>query len=105
MWLQEHPAPARAALPVRMTMTPGPTVSQLEYSATLKLANVVARAGEALGFRLGRLDADSILSAARRQTGLEDYGDPAFLVPMRRVVAEVSARQDFTPLARVILRQ
>ena len=70
-----------------MTMSASPTVSKLEYNATLRFANAVARAGEALGLRLGRLDASSILAAARRQTGLDDWGDDAFIVPMKKVVA------------------
>ena len=88
-----------------MTMSAVPTVSKLDYNATLRIANAVARAGEALGLRLGRLDAGSILDAARRHTGLEDWGDEAFLVPMRKLVEEVAKREDFTPLARVIMRQ
>lgn len=88
-----------------MTMSASPTVSKLEYTATLKVANAVARAGEALGLSLGWLDVDSILDAALRQTGLTDWGDEAFLVPMRRIVGEVAATPEITPLARVILRQ
>src|SRR5687767_3442627 len=88
-----------------MTMSASPTVSKLEYNATLRIANAVARAGEVLGFPLGRLDPDSILRAARRQTGLEDWGDEAFLVPLRKIVGDVAANEEFTPLARVILRQ
>lgn len=87
-----------------MTLPP-PTVSNLEYSTWLKVANAVARATETLGLPLGYLDVDSILSAARRQTGLDDWGDPAFLEPMRFIVKAVSDRPEFTPLARVLLRQ
>lgn len=82
-----------------------PTVSKLQYNTVLKVANVVARATEALGLPLGRLEVESILDAARRQTGLTDWGDDSFLVPMQKVVAAVEARGQFTPLARVILRQ
>lgn len=86
-------------------MTSSPTVQQLEYRPTLKVANAVARVGEAVGLPLGRLDAASILDAARRQTGLEDWGDEHFLVPMQHVVQAVRNQERFTPLARVILRQ
>jgi hypothetical protein len=82
-----------------------PTVHNLEYTTRLKVANAFARAGEVLGLNLGWIDRESILDAAQRQTGLTDWGDEAFLEPMRRVVAEVDARADFTPLARIILRQ
>ncbi|MEQ1507298.1 MAG: sulfotransferase [Myxococcota bacterium] len=82
-----------------------PTVSNLRYSPTLKLANAFARATEVLGMSIGLLDVDSIVDAARRQTGLTDVGDEAFLHPMRVVAKEVAAKEEFTPLARIILRQ
>jgi hypothetical protein len=82
-----------------------PTVSNLEYTTRLKVANAVARATEVLGLNLGRIDVASILDAARRHTGLTDWGDEAFLEPMKVVIAEVGAKPEFTPLARIILRQ
>ncbi|MEZ4239528.1 MAG: sulfotransferase [Myxococcota bacterium] len=82
-----------------------PTVSNLEYTTRLKVANAVARATEVLGFEIGRIDVDSILESAQRHTGLTDWGDDAFLEPMRVVVREVEAKEAFTPLARIILRQ
>lgn len=88
-----------------MTITMTPTVSNLHYNTILKMANAVARATEVLGLPLGRLEQESILDAARRQTGLNDWGDDSFLVPMNKVVAAVEARGRFTPLAKVILRQ
>ncbi|MCB9689368.1 MAG: sulfotransferase [Alphaproteobacteria bacterium] len=81
------------------------TVHRLHYGATLQLANAAARVGEAVGLPLGRLEADSILDAARRQTGLTDWGDEHFLEPLNHVVAAVREREAFTPLARIILRQ
>ncbi|MCA9489184.1 MAG: hypothetical protein KC621_04660, partial [Myxococcales bacterium] len=81
------------------------TVNRLHYGATLQLANAAARVGEAVGLPLGRLEAESILDAARRQTGLDDWGDEHFLEPLNHVVAAVREREAFTPLARIILRQ
>ncbi len=86
-------------------MTAAPTVQQLDYRPTLKVANAVARVGEAVGLPLGRLDVDSILDAARRQTGLRDWGDEHFLRPLQHVAEAVRHEERFTPLARVILRQ
>jgi Sulfotransferase family len=89
-----------------MTMTPdGPTVSRLGYTAPLKVANAFIRATEALGWRLSRVEIDSVIAASRRQTGLVDYGDPSFLVPMAKIIEVVRAKSDFTPLARAIMRQ
>ncbi len=82
-----------------------PTVSELEYRPHLKLANSLARGAEWLGLPVGRIDADSILASARRSLNLEDLGDQRFLVAMRHVVDNVADHSEFTPLARVILRQ
>jgi len=82
-----------------------PTVSRKTYRKRVHALNALATAGEALRLDLGRIDADSILDAARHNTGLHDWGSDAFLTPMRRVADAVRAEEDFTPLARVILRQ
>lgn len=82
-----------------------PTVSNLEYTPTLRLVNAVAAAGEALGMRYARLEVESILDAARRSTGRSDFGSPAFLEPMREVVSAAAAHPDLTTLGRVVLRQ
>lgn len=88
-----------------MNATMTPTVSNLRYTTVLKMVNAVARATEVLGLPLGRLEVESILDAARRQTGLTDWGDDSFLIAMNKVTEAVAARGRFTPLARVILRQ
>lgn len=82
-----------------------PTVSNLDYTATLRLANAAARVGEWVGVPVGRIDLDSIVDAARRATGLTDWGDEAFLEPMARVVQVVQEAEGLTPLARIVLRQ
>jgi len=38
--------------------------------------NVVGRGARAIGLPLGRLDVDRMLEGARRETGLDDFGDP-----------------------------
>lgn len=87
-------------------MTPdSPTVSNLGYTAPLMVANALVRATEVLGMSFGRIELDSVIEAARRQTGLTDYGDGSFLVPMAKIIDVVRARQDFTSLARAIMRQ
>lgn len=82
-----------------------PTVSRLHYAEHIKVVNAFAWAGERLGLEFGRLDAEQLVATARRQTGLEDYGDPSFLAPMRRIVAELTQAEGITPLARIIMRQ
>ena len=100
--LEGHETRARKA---GMSMHVTPTVSQLQYTDAVKLVNAVAWAGEQLGLELGQLDPDSIILAAKRQTGLEDLGDPTFLAPMRRIAEEIGDNEEMTALARVIMRQ
>jgi hypothetical protein len=82
-----------------------PTVSSLRYRGRVQVLNWLAGVAERLGSDLGRLDPDAILAHARRSTGLDDFGDPRFDAPLRRVVELVRQETSFTPLARVILRQ
>ncbi len=52
-------------------------------SMLIRSCNGVGRLLERAGLDPVDLDADSLLRAARRRTGLEDFGDEAFLEPMR----------------------
>ena len=88
-----------------MAMHVTPTVSRLQYRDSVKLVNAVAWAGEQLGLDLGLLDPDSIVRAAKRQTGLSDLGDLSFMIPMRRIAEEVRNQPEMTALARIIMRQ
>jgi len=82
-----------------------PTVARKTYRKRIHALNALAGVAEGLKLDLGRLHAGNILDTAQRRTGLDDWGDDHFLTPMRRVVDAVRAEEDFTPLARVILRQ
>lgn len=82
-----------------------PTVADLAYRPRIQFANAMARVQECLGVGLGRLDEGSILEAARRETGLSDFGDPSFLKAFQRIVHELSEADGFTPLARILHRQ
>jgi hypothetical protein len=81
-----------------------PTVSRLRYRRRIQLANAAAWVAERLGAPLGHLDVDSIVAAARRDTGLEDAGDPRFLEPMGWIV-RACRESEVTALARIVLRQ
>ncbi len=82
-----------------------PTVSRKTYRRRVAAVNALAGAAEALHLDLGHIHVGSILDAAQRSTGLDDWGGDHFLTPMRKVADAVRAEEDFTPLARVILRQ
>jgi hypothetical protein len=75
---------------------------------TLPLAfRLVNRAGgglRALGLAVGRLDADAMLAAARRRTGLADVGAGPFLEGYPRLVQSLEHEADLTPMGRVMAR-
>ena len=63
------------------------TVQQREYGPLLQLINALAGGAQALGLS-GRLEAEAILRAARRQTRLSDFGDPHFREPLGRLLIQ-----------------
>jgi hypothetical protein len=80
------------------------TVQRTTYPAHLQAVDAVVGALKRLGLPLGRLDQASILSAARRRTGLEDYGDDSFLEPMAMVTRHTE-QVGLTALASVFVRE
>ncbi len=81
------------------------TVRDEEYRWSIKALDAAARLAERAGLPLGRCEADSILRAARRSTGHDDWGDEHFIEPLRLLCRVVRDNRDFTALARVIMRQ
>lgn len=66
------------------------TVQKQEYSLLLKTLNLLAGAAWSLGFP-GRLTADSILGAAKKQTGLADWGDEAFRAALDELLTHMGS--------------
>jgi hypothetical protein len=64
-----------------------------------KLARLLERAGA-----LSPLDEASLLDAARRTTGLDDFGDDWFREPLRVLIGSINAEARLTPLGRIIQR-
>lgn len=86
-------------------MTPAPrTVTREDYGPGVKLLDALCAVLEWAGAPLGRLDAESMITAARKRTGLQDLGSLDFRTPLDHVVAAAQA-SSFTALARVITRQ
>jgi len=57
------------------------------------------------GVSLVRLDADHLLAAACRRTGLDDYGDAAFREPFERVVRSLDGEARLNLVGRIAARQ
>jgi len=68
--------------------------------------NAALAAATGLGYRGARVELDTLLARARDATGLDDFGDPAFLVPLRLLLddfethaqADATGRQVFASL-------
>ena len=84
-------------------MTQALTVDREEYSWTLKVLNSVVAAMHRLGLPFSQLGEASLLEAARRSTGLEDWGGEHFLEPLRVMLDDVES-SDLTSLARISTR-
>jgi len=80
------------------------TVQRQDYRLAVRAVDAACHLFDRLGLGLGSLDVDSILATAQRRVGLDDWGDDAFLTPMRRVAAHAE-RAGFSHLARVVVRQ
>lgn len=69
----------------------------------VSLFNRVGRAARRFGFG-GALDVDRMIAAARRRTGLSDFGDEWFLEPLEVLVESINAEARLTPLGATIQR-
>ena len=70
-------------------------------SAVLAGADTLANA---VGFLRRPLDADHLLSLARRRSGLNDFGGQAFIDPLRRLLAACSEEASLSLVGRMALR-
>jgi hypothetical protein len=71
----------------------------------LRVLNGAGAALRGLGLPVVRLDPDSLLRAARRSTGLGDFGDGRFRDPLERLVASLESEARLTILGRMIARR
>jgi hypothetical protein len=71
----------------------------------VRVMNRTGAALRKLGFPLMRLDADSLLQAARKSTGLTDFGHDRFRAPLDRLLASLETEAQLTMLGRVIARR
>ena len=71
----------------------------------LRILNGILRPLNRLGIARARLDESSLIAAARRQSGLRDFGDDSFLEPMRILLDALEREADINPLGRALTRQ
>jgi hypothetical protein len=69
------------------------------------LVKVINAAGRFLGRRaVAGFQSKDLLDTARRQTGLNDFGDPSFLEPLRRLIESLGAEARLTPVGQLATR-
>ncbi len=79
------------------------TVQKSEYRRTLKVADTLLGGLHSLGAPFGRLESQSLLDAAQRQAGLQDFGDPFFREPMDMLMSTMD-NKPLTNVGRLLTR-
>jgi len=69
------------------------------------MINAGGRLAAAAGWKPVRLEPDWLLERAQRDTGLADFGDPAFHEPLRRLLRAYDDESRLTPVGRVIAQR
>ena len=69
------------------------------------LVHLVNAGGRLLGRRaIGNFRAENLLDAARRKTGLDDFGNPPFDEPFRRLLESMETEARLNPMGRLATR-
>jgi hypothetical protein len=71
----------------------------------LRVLNRLLAGLDALGFNLARVDADSLLRAAGKHTGLTDFGSDYFRGPLSRLCESLQQDAQLTGMGRIMARQ
>lgn len=81
------------------------TLMARNYHRTpIKVLNAVLRGASALGMARIGLDSDTLLSRARKETGLSDFGGEGFLAPMQKLIQSLEMEADLNPVGRFMNR-
>ena len=72
--------------------------------APLRALNTLLRGANALGLARVSFDPDALLAAARKATGLREFGDESFFPALHQLCAATEAEADLNPLGRVLTR-
>ncbi len=70
----------------------------------IRVLNAVLRGARTFGLARIPLDRDGLIAAARKDTGLRDFGDEEFLDPMQRLIDSLENEADLNPLGRYMNR-
>jgi hypothetical protein len=81
------------------------TVTASAVRAVIGTANAAGRALRRVGIKPISLDERSLLEAACRETGLDDFGGEEFREPLRRILSGLETEARLTLLGRVVARR
>jgi len=70
----------------------------------LRALNAVLRAANAIGLAKTSFDRDNLIAAARKDTGLHDFGDDSFMEALQQLLAATEAEAGLNPLGRIFTR-
>jgi hypothetical protein len=70
----------------------------------MRALNTVLRGANTLGLARISLQQDEMIAAARKATGLSDFGDESFLDPMQRLIHSLEQEADLNPIGRYMNR-
>ena len=74
-------------------------------SSALRALNAAGAAAARAGWKRPKLDAGALVRDARRQTGLEDFGDPGYRTGLEALVESLEAEAELTTFGRLVLKK
>jgi hypothetical protein len=81
------------------------TLAQACVSSAVGTLNAGGRALARVGLTIPALTSEALMSAARRRTGLEHFGDWQFEEPLERLLVAYERRAELTMLGRLTVRE
>ena len=74
------------------------------HRAPIRILNGLVATLNRAGLARIKLDENSLLASAREQTGLTDFGDDSFLIPMRKLLQALEQEASLNPVGRFMNR-
>jgi hypothetical protein len=81
------------------------TFEPLRFPAPVRIGLAAWRAASRAGIGRASLTEESLVAAARRASGLHEFGDESFREPMRRMLAALEEEAALHPIGRVTMRE
>src|SRR5215510_6375021 len=81
------------------------TMIETATRGAIRAANIAGRGLRGLGIKAVSLGEGSLLEAARRETGLEDFGGDEFREPLKLVLEGLETEARLTLLGRLVARR